>query len=172
MKSHATQPKNTHHWFIPSANQRSTQITRSFPGSASSKEPACQCRLDVRYMDSIPGSRRSPGGGHGNPLQYSCLENPMDRGAWWATVHGVAESGNMTEVTYHTRRPITRERSRRKAQQRICRSREDTEKGTLCLRCPASGLDQCQGESTSLTLAAFTAVFGMLCTPTRQSKPS
>ena len=40
----------------------------------------------------IPGSGRSPGGGHGNPLQYSCLENPMDRGAWWAAVHGVTES--------------------------------------------------------------------------------
>jgi len=41
---------------------------------------------------SISGSGRSPGGGHGNPLQYSFLENPMDSGAWWATVHGVAES--------------------------------------------------------------------------------
>ena len=41
---------------------------------------------------SIPGSGRSPGGGHGNPLQYSCLDNPMDRGAWWATVHGVTNS--------------------------------------------------------------------------------
>ena len=40
----------------------------------------------------IPGSGRSPGGGHDNPLQYSCLENPMDRGAWWATVHGVSKS--------------------------------------------------------------------------------
>ena len=40
----------------------------------------------------IPGLERSPGGGHGNSLQYSCLENPMDRGAWWATVHGVAQS--------------------------------------------------------------------------------
>ena len=47
---------------------------------------------------SIPGSGRSPGGGHGNPLQYSCLENPTDRGDWWATVHGVAES-DMTEAT-------------------------------------------------------------------------
>ena len=47
---------------------------------------------DIRDMGSIPGLGRSPGGGHGNPLQYSCLENPMDRGAWWATVHGVAES--------------------------------------------------------------------------------
>ena len=43
-------------------------------------------------LGSIPGSRRSPGEGNGNPLQYSCLENPMDRGAWWATVHGVAKS--------------------------------------------------------------------------------
>ena len=40
----------------------------------------------------VPGSGRSPGEGNGNPLQYSCLENPMGRGAWWATVHGVAES--------------------------------------------------------------------------------
>ena len=41
---------------------------------------------------SIPGSGRSPGKGNGNPLQYSCLENPMDREAWWATVHGVSKS--------------------------------------------------------------------------------
>ena len=47
---------------------------------------------DVRDVGSIPGSGRSPGGGDGNPLQPSCLENPMDRGAWRATVHGVAES--------------------------------------------------------------------------------
>ena len=40
---------------------------------------------------SIPGSGRSPEGGHGNSLQYSCLENPMDRGAWWATVHGMTK---------------------------------------------------------------------------------
>ena len=48
--------------------------------------------------DLIPGSGRPPGVGNGNPLQYSCLENPMDRGAWQAMVHGVAES-DMTEVT-------------------------------------------------------------------------
>ena len=47
---------------------------------------------DIRDMGSIPGSGRSPGGGHGNPLQYSCLENPMDRGTWRATVHRVAKS--------------------------------------------------------------------------------
>ena len=47
---------------------------------------------DARDLGSIPGSGRSPGEGNGNPLQYSCLENPMDRGAWWATVHGVVKS--------------------------------------------------------------------------------
>ena len=46
---------------------------------------------DVRDTGSIPGSGRSPGGEHGNPLQYSCLENSMDRGTWWATVHEVAK---------------------------------------------------------------------------------
>ena len=48
--------------------------------------------VDVRDAGSVSGWGRSPGGGHGHPLQHSCLENPMDRGAWWATVHGVAKS--------------------------------------------------------------------------------
>ena len=47
---------------------------------------------DIRDMSLISGSGRSSGGGHGNTLQYSCLDNPMDRGAWWATVHRVAKS--------------------------------------------------------------------------------
>ena len=51
---------------------------------------------DIRDMGSVPGLGRSPGGGHRNPLQYSCLENPMDRGAWRATVHGVAK--NQTQL--------------------------------------------------------------------------
>ena len=46
---------------------------------------------DIRDASSIPGSGGSPGGGHGNPFQYSCLENPVDREAWWATVHRVAQ---------------------------------------------------------------------------------
>ena len=58
-----------------------------FPGRSDSKESACS----AGELGSIPGLGRSPGGGHGNPLQYSCLENPMDRGAWWATVHGIAK---------------------------------------------------------------------------------
>ena len=47
---------------------------------------------DIRDSGSIPGWGRSPGGGHGNPLQYFCIKNPIDREAWWTTVHGVAKS--------------------------------------------------------------------------------
>ena len=54
---------------------------------------------DLRDVVSIPGSGRSPGEGYGNPLWYSCLGTPMDRGAWEATVHGVAEKSDTTEVT-------------------------------------------------------------------------
>ena len=59
-----------------------------FPGGLDGKGPTC----NVGDLGSIPELRRSPGEGHGNPLQYSGLENPMDRGAWRATVHGVAKS--------------------------------------------------------------------------------
>ena len=52
------------------------------------KSSAC----NIGDLGSIPGLGRSPGGGNGNPLQYSCLRNPRDRGAWWATVHGVTKS--------------------------------------------------------------------------------
>ena len=52
------------------------------------KESTCN-EGDAGDLGSVPGLGRSPGGGHGNPLQYPCLENPMDRGAWWAIVHGV-----------------------------------------------------------------------------------
>ena len=67
----------------------------------SGKESSCQCRSHER-QSSIPGSRRSPGGQHGNPLQYSCLENLMDRGAWWAIVHGVSKSGTRLSARAHT----------------------------------------------------------------------
>ena len=55
------------------------------------KNPPANAR-DVKDMDSVPGSGRSPGRGHGNPLQYSCLKNSMDRGFWWAMVHRVSKS--------------------------------------------------------------------------------
>ena len=53
---------------------------------------------NIRDRGSIPGSGRSPGGGHSNPLQYSCLKNPMDRGAWQATVHGGLKESDTTEA--------------------------------------------------------------------------
>ena len=64
---------------------------------------------DIRDRGLIPGLRRFPGGGHGNPLQYSCLENPMDRGGWWATVHNATESRTrlkwLSTYTLYTRMP-------------------------------------------------------------------
>ena len=65
-------------------------LPSGFLGGGSGQEPACQAR-DVRDRDLIPGLRRPRGGGRGHPLQDSCLENPMDRGAWWASVHGVTK---------------------------------------------------------------------------------
>ena len=62
------------------------------------KESACNAGA-TGDVGLIPGSGRSLGGGHGNPLQYSCLENPMDRGAWWAIVHKVTKESDTTEVT-------------------------------------------------------------------------
>ena len=58
------------------------------PGGSDDRESAC----NAGHLGSIPGLGRSPGGENDYPLQYSCLENSMDRGAWWATVHGVTKS--------------------------------------------------------------------------------
>ena len=63
-------------------------VTMGFPGGSDSKESAC----NARDPGSVPDSGRSPGEENGNPFQYSCLGNPMDRGAWWATVHELQES--------------------------------------------------------------------------------
>ena len=72
------------------------------PGGARGEESDCQSG-DLRDTGSIPGSRGSPGGGHGNPLQYSCLGNPMDRGTWRAAVHGVAQNQTLKHLsTLHT----------------------------------------------------------------------
>ena len=71
-----------------------TMLLRNFSG----KESACN-EGDWGDMGSIPGLGRSPGEGSGNPLQYPCLGNLMDRGAWWATVHGVAKGSDPTKTT-------------------------------------------------------------------------
>ena len=62
-----------------------------FPGGKVVKNQPASAR-DTGDVDSVPGSGRPLGGGHGNSLQYSCLENSMDREVWWATVHGIAKS--------------------------------------------------------------------------------
>ena len=67
---------------------------KGFPGGSDGKESAC----NVEDPSSIPGSERSPGEGHGNLLQYSCLEDSMGRGAWWATVHS-KESDTTEQLT-------------------------------------------------------------------------
>ena len=78
----------------------SYQLDMRCPGHTVVKDPPAKAG-DTGEVGSIPGSGKSPGGGNGNPLQYSCLENPMDRGAWQATVHGVAKS--QTRLSRHTR---------------------------------------------------------------------
>ena len=70
---------------------------KGFPDVSAGKESTCNVQ-EARDAGLIPGSRRSSGGGHGNPLQYSCLENSMDRGAWKTAVHEVTELDG-TEVT-------------------------------------------------------------------------
>ena len=69
-----------------------------FVWGASGKEPACQCRRGKRW-GSVPRLGRCPGGGNGNPLQYSCLKNPIDRGASWAMVHKGCKELDVTEAT-------------------------------------------------------------------------
>ena len=71
-----------------------------FPGGSNDEESA----FSAGVAGSIPGSGRSPGEGNGNPLEYSCLENPMDREAWWATVHGVSKSRTrLKQLSMHVR---------------------------------------------------------------------
>ena len=71
-----------------------------FPCGTSGKELACQCRRLKRHRFG-PGVGRPPGGEHGSPLQYSCLENPTDRGTWWARVHGATIGYNWSDLAQH-----------------------------------------------------------------------
>ena len=83
----------TFHFTIKAQLQFLLPLQMDFPGSSVVKNPPASAG-DARYAGLICALGRSPRGGHGNPLQYSCLENPMNRGAWQATVHGVAKSRN------------------------------------------------------------------------------
>ena len=81
------------------------------PGGSVSKESAAS-ELDSGDMNVIPGSGRSLGGGHGNPPQYSCMENPMDGGAWWAIVYRVAKNWIWLKwLSMHTRASLGQMRS-------------------------------------------------------------
>ena len=70
-----------------------------FPDGSGGKNAACNAG-DTADLGSFPGSGRSSGGGNGHPLQYYCLENPMNTGAWWATVHGVIKELDTTKHIY------------------------------------------------------------------------
>ena len=76
----------------PSPLQTHTVLSRDFPGGSDSKESAC----NAGDPGLIPGSERSPGGGHGSPLQYSCLENPTEKEAWWAAVQSLGSQKSWT----------------------------------------------------------------------------
>ena len=88
--------------FLPAYNAQEEikmVFKNGFPGGAVVKNPPANAG-DIRGADLIPGSERSPGVGNGNPIQYSCLENSMDRGTWGATVHEIAKS--RTQLSTHT----------------------------------------------------------------------
>ena len=78
-----------------------------FPGGSEVKASDC----NVGGLGLIPRLGRSPGEGNGNLLQYSCLENPMDGGAWWATVHGVTKSQKLSDFTHSLKNLVVKEKS-------------------------------------------------------------
>ena len=79
-----------------------TDTSYILPGGPNGKGFAC----NAGDLGSTPESEQSPGEGYGNPLQHSCLESPMDRGAWWATVHGVAESDTPEQLIFSLHFPV------------------------------------------------------------------
>ena len=83
---------------------------RGFTGGNSGKESTCQSRKH-RDTGSITGSGRSPGVGNSTPLQYSCLENSMGKGAWWATVHGATKSDVTERLNTHTTKGLFKKHS-------------------------------------------------------------
>ena len=85
-----------------------TVTYKQLPGWCSGKEFACNTG-DTEDKGLTPESERSPGGGISNPLQYSCLDNPMNRGAWWATVHQVSKS--QTQLSTHARTTVSGKRT-------------------------------------------------------------
>ena len=86
-----------------------TPFRRSFPGGSAGKESTCNPG-DEGDACSIPGWGRSPGGGHGNPLQYPCLKNSTERGAWWATVHRIIKSQTqLKHRSTHTGTPFRKQ---------------------------------------------------------------
>ena len=88
----SSKPSSQHSHYLPGPTSIHARILKNqtLPLLSDSEVKASAC--NAGDLGSIPGSGRSPGEGIGNPLQYSCLENPMDGGAWWAIVHGVAKS--------------------------------------------------------------------------------
>ena len=91
---------------------------RSFLGGSGGKASAS----NVGDLGSIPGLGRSPGEGNGTPLQYSCLENPMDRGAWWVTIHGVSKSWTrLSNFIYHL---LSRDALEKSSESRMCEAYE------------------------------------------------
>ena len=103
-----TQSQTRLKWLGSSSSSRG----QNKAASSSSEVKASAC--NARDLSSIPGSGRSPGEGNGNPLQYSCLENPMDRGAWWATVHGVTKSrtrlSDFTSLHFNSKKTLSENR--------------------------------------------------------------
>ena len=110
----------------------------------------------VRDEGLIPGSGRSPGGEHGNLLQYSCLENPTDRGAWGATVQGGHKSKDTTEVTEHAHTGL---RQHRGSPQQLCLQREGA---TLAVRVPSERLPEVHPGSVMLQPQRGQGLLGLL----------